>query len=397
MKFIKSSIIALCCFSIIACSEDEKQGGELFGQQATLYKLDGKERKQADFSQKTSISVATDDIGTEKEQQFLVSLAKENEKDIAVYMNVNQKEVEKYNRVYKTSYLSLPEKNLKVTPMVNIKAGSVTSDIGNVKINISSDLKENTPYMFAISMGSVGGDNVEINKISNTLLYTIEIVKGQINRTVKITRNEYFELERTKSIDNTFTLEGLIFIEKLRSTDDMGEAGISTFMGVEGQTLLRFGDSGVAPDELQANTQRVDFKFKTKKWYHIALVVEGRKSIVYINGEKVTEFAKGGSLVGGNPFYIGRSYSDGRGIEARFSELRIWKTARSGQQIKEGIYEVDKNNTDLYAYWKMNEVVNNKIMDASVNGINLIMKGQAEKRGTQKIEIFEEQEPVKID
>ncbi|WP_264846739.1 DUF1735 and LamG domain-containing protein [Capnocytophaga catalasegens] len=395
MKFIKLSMIAIGFLSMIACSSEEKEGGELFDQQAILYKLEGTNRKQADFSQKTTISASADEIGLQKEEKFVVALVKENSKDVSVSMTLNPQEVEKYNKVYKTNFLPFPEENITLTSQLNIKAGSVTSDEGSVKVDISSQLKENTPYMFAVTMNSASG--ASILNTSKTLFYTVEVVKGLINKTVKITRDEYFELEKGKFTNTSFTLEGLIFVEKFRGTGDTGEAGISTFMGVEGQTLLRFGDSGVDPDHLQANGVDIGVKFKTKKWYHIALVVNGSKTIVYVNGEKVTEFTKSGALSGGNNFYIGRSYSDGRGIEARLSELRVWKTARSAQQIKENIYEVDKKDTDLYAYWKMNEVVNSKIMDASGNGFNLKLKGQAGKSGDQKITIFEEPSPLKID
>ena len=127
-------------------------------------------------------------------------------------------------------------------------------------------------------------------------MVSFEKVKGQIKSTLAVTRDEYLEVDNggypsVSDIGRTFTMEGLINIQKFRSNpDDPGEAGISTFMGTEGKTLLRFGDSGVEPDHLQANGQDIGVKFKTNQWYHIALVVDGSKTTAYVNGKKITEF-----------------------------------------------------------------------------------------------------------
>lgn len=394
MKIFKTLSI-ISSLVLVACTNEALEGGELFSQHAMLYKIDGTTPKQASFHDRTSVIASVEDFGTQKEERFVVSLAKENTQNVSIRLAINPQEVQKYNQVYGTSFLEFPSENVELTSSLRIDAGKVNSEIGSVKMLISSDMKENTPYLLAISMTSVSG-GIEIMDTSKTLFYAIELVKGQITKTVKITRQEYFALEGVKTIGTTFTLEGLIWVDEFRGPGE-GEAGISTFMGVEGATLLRFGDAGIDPDHLQANGQDIGVKFKTKQWYHIALVVDNSKSIAYVNGEKVMEFAKSGNLVSTNPFYIGRSYSDNRGIEARLSELRVWRTARTSQQIKDNMYEADATSADLWAYWKMNEVKNGKIVDASSNEINLVLKGQAGKTGDQAITIYEESTPVKID
>ena len=250
--------------------------------------------------------------------------------------------------------------------------------------------------MFALRLSSVSGASVTPN--TQLLMVSFEKVKGQIKNTLAVTRDEFLVVNNGYSnvsdIGYTFTMEGLINVQKFRSNpDDPGEAGISTFMGTEGKTLLRFGDSGVDPDHLQANGQDIGLKFKTNQWYHIALVVDGSKTIAYVNGKKITEFNSPGSL---RTFYIGKSWSEGRGIVARFSELRLWNVARTAEQIKDGMYEVNPTENGLYAYWKMNEVKDNKIPDASGNDRDLILYGQASKNGRQTIQLHEEEKGVKI-
>lgn len=393
MKIFK--YITISCLALAACSQEEEiNGGELFNQKAVLFKIDGTQRKQATFSDRTSIAVATADVNTQKEEQFVVSLAKENTEDVSVEMEISPSEVEKYNKVYGTSFLEFPQENVEFTPTLQIKSGSITSEIGSVKMLVFDQMKDNMPYMLALSVKSVSG-GVDVLNTSKTIFYTIEKIKGQIKKTVKITRQEYFALEGVKSIGNNFTLEGLIYVENFRGKGE-GDVGISTFMGVEGGTLLRFGDAGVDPDHLQANGQDIGIKFKPKKWYHIALVVDGNKSTAYVNGEKIMEYGRSGNLFNDN-FYIGKSYNDNRGIEARLSEIRIWDAPRTSQQIKDNMYEVDVNSSNLWAYWKMNEVKNNRIKDSSPNDINLVLKGQSGKSGEQPIVIYEEASPVKID
>ena len=166
-------------------------------------------------------------------------------------------------------------------------------------------------------------------------------------------------------------------------------------MGTEGATLLRFGDHGNLPDRIQPNGQGTELpvSLKTDKWYHVAFVVDGNKCYGYINGEKVGEFNKGGRL---GEFFIGRSYNENRGIVARFSEIRLWSVARSGAQIKENMYKVSGSTTGLYAYWKMNEVKNNQIPDASNNDRPLILKKQKDKSRLE-ISIYDEKNEVNIE
>ena len=60
------------------------------------------------------------------------------------------------------------------------------------------------------------------------------------------------------------------------------------------------------------------------------------------------------------------------------------------------MYEVNPTESGLYAYWKMNEVKDNKIPDASGNNRFLTLQGQAGKSGRQTIQLHEEEKGVKI-
>lgn len=396
MKIIRILSVGLLATQMLGCSADEPvKGGDFFSQHAVVYKVIGNEREEAEYSKRSSLTIASNQADQPVTEEFVVSLVKENFTDVTIKVSVSPEEVQKYNQIYGTDFLPFPKENVQVPEKLVVKAGNVASDVAAIQILAFEQMLDNTPYMFAVTTSS---DDVKMLHTSQTLFYTFEKVRGQIKKTTRTSRQEYFRLENKKGIGSTFTMEGLIFVEKFRGSGDEGEAGISTFMGVEGATLLRFGDSGIQPNQLQVNGggTHIDVDFKIGRWYHIAVTSGTGKIIVYVNGEKAGEFSGYGSLVSGDEFYIGKSYSDARGIEARFAELRIWKTARTAEEIRENMYEADPNDPNLYAYWKMNEVKDGKILDASPNGVNLVLYGQSGKSGQQKITIFEEETPVKI-
>lgn len=393
---MKRNLIIGMFLALAACAPKEDVGGgaKAGGQSAVLLQKDG--NKTAEFSSPIALSAQANEVGTQKSVAYQVQLFKENNSNLAAYVTLDDSQVAKYNSLYGTKYTVLPAKYISYTKTLNIKAGNILSDEGTAKVTVSDELKDNTAYMFALRLTSVSGASVTPN--TQLLMVSFEKIKGQIKNTLAVTRDEFLVVNNGYSnvsdIGYTFTMEGLINVQKFRSNpDDPGEAGISTFMGTEGKTLLRFGDSGVDPDHLQANGQDIGLKFKTNQWYHIALVVDGSKTIAYVNGKKITEFNSPGSL---RTFYIGKSWSEGRGIVARFSELRLWNVARTAEQIKDGMYEVNPSENGLYAYWKMNEVKDNKIPDASGNDRDLILYGQASKNGRQTIQLHEEEKGVKI-
>ena len=76
-------------------------------------------------------------------------------------------------------------------------------------------------------------------------------------------------------------------------------------------------------------------------------------------------------------------------ISIKISQYRV-------TQINDNMYEVKNTESGLYAYWKMNEVKNNKIPDVSGNNRDLILRGQANKNGRLTIQLHEEEKGVKI-
>ncbi|MFT3904658.1 MAG: DUF1735 and LamG domain-containing protein [Niabella sp.] len=395
---IRNIIIGILAVMAVSCSEkkDMVEGG-IYDQQAIFYSFKDGVKNIASFSNLIPLSATKAEVGTTKEFQFVATLAKQNTRTSGVDFNVatSPEEVAKYNQLYGTKYPVFPDSLITLSRTLTIDSGLVSSNLGSVIIKISDSLINNQPYLLALKIAP-GNNGFPIMSGTQTLFYRIQKSVPIVKTSISLTRDLYLKVENTGStvadIGNTFTMEGLIYVEQFRSASDVGEAQISTFMGTEGKTLLRFGDAGINGNQLQVNGKTIA-TFNTKQWYHVAMVQATSTTYVYVNGNLVTSFASTGSL---GEFYIGRSYSDGRGLWGRVAEIRLWNVTRTAEEIKENMMGVGTGSAGLYAYWKMSEIKDNKIPDASGKGRDLSLWGQGTDKSRKTIKLFTEPAEVKI-
>lgn len=82
------------------------------------------------------------------------------------------------------------------------------------------------------------------------------------------------------------------------------------------------------------------------------------------------EFGNGGDF----NFYFGRSYGESHDISRQFDgeicEARIWKVARTQEQIYQNMYEISNPTTEpaLCAYWKFDEGTGTVVEDRTGHG-----------------------------
>ena len=194
---------------------------------------------------------------------------------------------------------------------------------------------------------------------------------------------------------SAFTLESLVYIEEFPANQTL-----ATLMGIEGQYLLRFGDSGVPLNHLQVATSSGNYEltsveFETKRWYHIAVVFQSRKASVYVDGELkgTSQEFKGGSSwrptylesVNLSPawsyetngqaraFWMGYAYDQNRPLPGYMTEIRIWNRALTAEEIAADnhFYTVDPTSEGLFSYWKFTATEEEKpypIADATGKG-----------------------------
>jgi PKD repeat protein len=102
------------------------------------------------------------------------------------------------------------------------------------------------------------------------------------------------------------------------------------------------------------------------QWYHFAIVVSGNKMTAYINGvQKGTVTSEHFTGLGGfGDLTVGSHSSNNYGMYGRMDEMRIWKEARTPEQIRAYMNTEIANPTaesNLMAYYKMDMVKENGV------------------------------------
>ena len=94
-------------------------------------------------------------------------------------------------------------------------------------------------------------------------------------------------------------------------------------------------------------------------WNHVAQTFDGTDLKVYVNGVMVQSFNLPGVSNNHKINYIGNSSPRDQGFNGDIDEVRIWKTARTAEQIKESCKTIitPKNHPDLLLYYDFNQGV----------------------------------------
>lgn len=415
-NIINITLTSLCLFSIIACDRNPIECGKGMKPVASLY-VDGEATNKAHMYKPQEITVQ-DENQTEVEKLLSVGVSYIGEKDMVLNLEVSNKDAITYMDRTKTRYEILPSSLIEIPQNIVVKKGETKSVSIPFKVKIDNTVKFNVPYIFAIKLnGDVDYKTcttsgvVEANRVA---LYTlVRNVAGEvkINKALHLYRTNYLQLAKRFPYDlpEGMTIECLVNAQQFRSVSDEGEAQISTLCGIEGDCLFRFGDAGVPGNYLQCVGTKLDFAFETNKWYHIAATISADGNMkVYVNGKELMNVNGKYPSLASPEWYIGKSYSDGRGINALFSEFRVWNKVRTQSQIQDNMYNIDPTTEGLLAYWKMDKSNGNTniVEDATGKGYDLILSTQTQTADTpdkqgrpadRYIVIDELKKPISID
>ncbi len=399
IKTFTFSLITLgVIIGVSSCdSPTPEEGGSLTSQSAQLNVVAAGVSSVANPYKTTNVVLSDPGI-LETKNTFTITLLKPAETETKAMVAVSESEAKRYQEINGTSYPILPSAMVNIPASISIAAGSTVSEPFVVTTTLNESIPMNTPYLFAIKL--VGVDGSTIQSPNDVALFTVERYQEtpQVVKAVRLTRLQFLSpVKQFTSIQGDFTMETLVYVEKFRSDADPGDAQISTLMGVEGGTLLRFGDSGVPGNHLQANGTHIDYTFQPDRWYHIAYVYGGGNVTVYVNGQSVSSFRKNSALYGGNPWYIARSWNGNRGLQGRLAETRIWNSARTQSQIQDNMFIVDPKSDDLVAYWKMNVASGNTITDQTGHGYDLKQFDQDNDTKAVDVTVLALEEPVSIE
>ncbi len=317
------------------------------------------------------------------EASFQIAMPKPENRDIKFSVGADISLVGKYNEAYYDKAVLLPEKYYKISDSeATIPSGSVISSSIVISFMHLSELDRQQKYVLPVSINS---SYTGVLKSASTMYY---VIRGAalINVVANLTENNCY-VDWINESDFTamrqFTAEALINVSKF---DKM----LTTIMGIEGKFLIRIGDSGIPPNQLQiatsdGNYTSSDLAIPTNEWTHIAVTydADATEINVFINGKNMfrTTSADVGTVNWGVPhsdeadgkprcFWIGYSYDNNRYLDGEISECRIWNRVLTSGDInaENYFYYVDPESEGLIAYWKFNDGGGSVVKDHSKNG-----------------------------
>lgn len=346
------------------------------------------------------------------EKHLCVALSYPSDKDVKATISVDASLTDAFNHRYGTDYQLLPEVYLDFSPVsVTIEAGKVNSE----KVSIG----------FKNLMGQ-GEDQTGAMEIDKTYLLPVRLSSEDIS-TMDGSSVAYYLVKRSSAItvaaqltDNwiefplmdtpgkvadayngltSLTYEALVNVDRFDLNNKDGVCNISTVMGVEQYLLLRIGDANFERQCLQFDGSGNGSQFgklpsksdPAKKlysgsWYHVACTYDQNERVarIYVNGKLIDEVKEAGvagptadnkitlamralGMPEAYQFFIGKSYNDFRPLQGKIAEARVWRVARTGDEIWKNMYRIEnpKDQKDLIGYWKFNDGEGNVVKDYS--------------------------------
>lgn len=267
--------------------------------------------------------------------------------------------VEAYNAKNGTTYEALDLSKASFdTGIANILPGQLYASKVQVSLNELSDIEDGKFYVLP----------VRITSCSLPVIDGIDVMYLILTKPVRITTVTNFSSSYIRvpipagRVYKSVTYEALINMSYMGSNN--------TIMGTEGVLILRIGDTALPDahnDWLQiAGTKQFHSTnaFVTNTWYHVAFTYDQPSGLtaLYINGVKAAEstwdtpeFTTLGDSGGG--FFIGKvaGFMWGeRPFYGSMSEVRLWSVARTENQIRQNMINVDPESEGLDFYYKLN-------------------------------------------
>ena len=272
----------------------------------------------------------------------------------------------RYNQMNGTSYVQLPDGayNLPADP-VSVTAGAASAAPLQVEIlPYTQEMKDSgVTYALPVRLLSTDGNMRLLNDLSEFLL----ICNWQ-----RIVPVPLFNTEFVETGDR---------LKKNRIMFDMGDAATTNnqmLVGLEGSSRslanrmwVRFENNNpkkwmqinsMVKPAIDASTPN-----QAKVWQHVAIVFDGSKMHLYLDGTEVaTKDAPNSSInfryfsLLPQPSYFTQTIS--------FREVRLWNVARTAAQLANNATNVDPKSEGLLGYWKMDEGSGYTFNDATGNG-----------------------------
>lgn len=346
------------------------------------------------------------------EKHLCVALSYPSDKDVKATISVDASLTDAFNHRYGTDYQLLPDAYLDFSPVsVTIEAGKVSSEKVSIGFkNLMGQGEDQTgametdkTYLLPVRLSSedistMDGSSVAyyLVKRSSAITVAAQLTDNWIEFPLMDTPGEVADAYNGLT---ALTYEALVNVDRFDLNNKDGVCNISTVMGVEQYLLLRIGDANFERQCLQFDGSGNGSQFgklpsksdPAKKlysgsWYHVACTYDQNERVarIYVNGKLIDEVKEAGvagptadnkitlamralGMPEAYQFFIGKSYNDFRPLQGKIAEARVWRVARTGDEIWKNMYRIEnpKDQKDLIGYWKFNDGEGNVVKDYS--------------------------------
>lgn len=346
------------------------------------------------------------------EKHLCVALSYPSDKDVKATISVDASLTDAFNHRYGTDYQLLPDAYLDFSPVsVTIEAGKVNSEKVSIGFkNLMGQGEDQTgametdkTYLLPVRLSS---EDISTMDGSSVAYYLVKR-SSAITVAAQLTNNwiEFPLMDTPGEVADAYngltalTYEALVNVDRFDLDNKDGVCNISTVMGVEQYLLLRIGDANFERQCLQFDGSGNGSQFgklpsksdPAKKlysgsWYHVACTYDQNERVarIYVNGKLIDEVKEAGvagptadnkitlamralGMPEAYQFFIGKSYNDFRPLQGKIAEARVWRVARTGDEIWKNMYRIEnpKDQKDLIGYWKFNDGEGNVVKDYS--------------------------------
>ena len=317
------------------------------------------------------ITIGNDEVSTE----MSVRVSSPVKKACSFDISTDQAALDSYNKLNSTSYEMLPAEQYTMSAnKVTVEEGNSASTPVSINVQPFTDELKASGKKFAIALKIDSKDGANILKSGKSIVYVLDQVIYQAVPTLN--RSNYAKMELRQQNDLTaWTVEMNINMSVLKTEVGQGNNqaifAASGSEGRDGEIYIRFGDAPIEGNRLQIKTQgsqmNSNMLFNQQTWYHLAFVCTGTKLYLYVNGVLDNSMDLGGKVVCVDNMSLASSGSYFL-ANAMYSEVRLWRVARSQAEIANNMYVIDPHTEGLEAYWKMNEGQGDEFTDYTGNG-----------------------------
>ncbi len=393
------SIISMLAFGLLAVMQMSCEDAEKGSIDNLVY------FSEASSGKSKIISLEDNETST----TLTVRLAKAIESEVKVDISIDEAYLNDYNKTNETDYKLLDADKFTFTKNVTIEAGNVSSV--PVGINIAKFETYGVQYAIPLSITSVEGGVQKAEASSRILLFLVKPLKQPVPKFTWYNAMQALPLTDWRMEVPNYTLE---WWSKVTAKNGNGgytknnqaifNSGGKDASGKSLELYIRFGDliysdgSVYKNNFLQIKTLGSQFDsgdptagygLNAQEWYHFAITYDAASgtTLLYKNGEQIASL----TTTEGQSMWIDKLQMISSGSEyfpdyCEMCQVRLWKTTRTINQIKNNMYnEVDPSSSDLILYLPMNEGEGTTLHDTTGNGHDVEIGNISSNPGSQEV------------